>query len=353
MSVAAQIAVTEAGTRISVAKGVLVAERSGVRVAEFRPSEIERIVLTGRADIDGDAIRLCLREGVDVVFLDGHGRYRGRIAGPPSKSSPLRYAQIGLARDAAARVRIARAMIAGKLYNQHAVLLRAQPALRDPQVSAALGRLRTLRDRAMLTDDLDVLRGVEGEGAAAYFSVLGRLLRDPAFAFATRTRRPPTDPVNACLSFGYTMLWISIESFALTAGFDTLLGVLHEPAHGRPALALDLAEEFRPAVVDRLVLRLFNRRQLAAGDFGEPPSPDDGDPLDPGPRDSDAPGVHLTDAGRRIFLSEWFAAMSRETVRYEPMEQELTVRQVIERQVWHLARVVTGEDAEYRPWTRR
>src|SRR5207253_135761 len=133
--------------------------------------------------------------------------------------------------------------------------------------------LRLLADQCRAEDDLDRLRGLEGAAAALYFGQFGKLLRTADLTFAGRTRRPPRDPVNACLSFGYALLGSVLETEVLRCGLEPLIGFLHQPAYGRPSLMLDLLEEFRP-LVDALVVRLVNLRQLGPRDFERRGGPD-------------------------------------------------------------------------------
>jgi CRISP-associated protein Cas1 len=163
-------------------------------------------------------------------------------------------------------VGVARAIVAAKVTHQRQLLLRAQRRLRDDPLADALGRMRLLAEQASRETDLDRLRGLEGMAAALYFGQFAKLLRPPDLTFAGRSRRPPRDPVNACLSFGYALLGNLIETDLLRRGMEPLVGFFHQPHHGRPSLALDLLEAFRPHI-DALVLRLVNRRQLGPLDF--------------------------------------------------------------------------------------
>ena len=209
---------------------------------------------------------LLARRGIDCVWLRQDGRFRARLAARRSSNVSLRLAQYRATTDPGVCARVARNIVVAKLRSQRAVLLRAQRRLADNDLAVVLGQLRLLVHQASRESSLDRLRGLEGQGAALYFGQFGKLLRTPQFAFTVRNRRPPRDPVNACLSFGYAVLGSLVESHAERCGLDPALGFFHQPAYGRPSLALDVLEEFRP-LIDALVLRLLNRRQLGPNDF--------------------------------------------------------------------------------------
>jgi CRISPR-associated protein Cas1 len=212
--------------------------------------------------------------------------------------------------------------------------------------------MRSLLGDLETAPDLDTLRGLEGQAAALYFGSLGRCIRNPAFRFERRSRRPPRDPVNAVLSFGYTLLSMRLESLVLRAGLDPLVGFFHAPEHGRPSLALDLVEEFRTVVVDSLMLRLVNRRELAPEDFEGAPRGREDDAE--GDEDVDDPGagVWLADTGRRIFFRAWNRRL-QETLYYLGRRQVLPLEDILLQQVYQVARLLRGEQDTYTPFTPR
>lgn len=218
----------------------------------------------------------CAERGVCVSMLGRNGRFLARIEGRTSGNVLLRRAQYRATDNRGATAKLAGHMVTGKLLNQRTVVRRA---LRDHGASMAAdgrerldGCERRLTDaarRSAATPETDVIRGIEGEGARAYYEVFDDLIRDEdgAFAFTGRSRRPPLDPVNALLSFLYTLLVHDCRSALETVGLDPAVGYLHRERPGRPSLALDLMEELRPVLADRLVLSLINRRQLRGRDF--------------------------------------------------------------------------------------
>lgn len=363
------LVLTEPRTRLNVDGERFAIERAGKAVRRVRIRDTERVLLFGSIEVTHACIGLCPRMGVDVVFLTVNGRYRGRLQGRLAKNVRLRIEQLRASTDPERTAAVARSIVTGKIQNQRAVLLRAQETIRDERVAGALAQLRHLAGRAAAADDVDTIRGYEGSAAAAYFGVFGLLIKNDAFRFERRRRRPPPDPINACLSFGYTMLGVTAEDHALTLGLDPHLGFLHRPAHGRPSLVLDVIEEFRPLIVDRLVLSLINRRQLGPRDFGHPevepgddgsieleatpPLEDQNEPTEPPPEERhELPPIYLNETGRRIFLSAFFGRM-RSVEYYAPRDMKLETSAIVQAQFQAMARVIQSVDAEYRPFTSR
>ena len=214
--------------------------------------------------------------GVVTAFFGINGRFLARVEGPVSGNVLLRREQYRVMDDAPSCTLIARSIVAAKALNQRGVL---QRALRDhaaaigaaavAAVSAVVDRMQHIARRSLHETDLDRLRGHEGEAAALYFSVFGHALRstDPAVAFRQRSRRPPMDAPNAVLSFLYTLLVHDCRGALEGVGLDPAAGFLHRMRPGRPSLALDLMEELRAPLADRLVLSMFNRRELTGADF--------------------------------------------------------------------------------------
>ncbi|MBA5778039.1 type I-C CRISPR-associated endonuclease Cas1 [Stappia sp. F7233] len=274
----------------------LVAEIDGEERARVPLHMLASVVVFGGIYLSPPLIQACAGAGITLVLLDRAGRFQARIEGPIAGNVLLRRAQY---RQSDMPDDIVRGFVLGKVANQRTVLMRA---LRDhgqaadgegrTAISAVVERLARILRRVELADEnSEALRGSEGEAANLYFSVFDRLIRspDPEIRFRGRSRRPPLDPVNAVLSFLYTLLTHDCRSAAESVGLDPAVGFLHRDRPGRPSLALDLMEEFRPVLADRLALSLFNRRQLRASDF----------------ETRDGGGVTLTDDGRKAVLTAW------------------------------------------------
>ena len=282
-------------------------------------------------------------EGKTVVLLDGSGRFKARLEGPISGNILLRQAHHRSAADGAFALEFARALIAGKLKNSRGLLLRAGREAADADERAQLVRAAdnlaaSLRALAQ-AGDLDVLRGVEGEAARGYFAALNLVVKPQVrehFALNGRTRRPPLDRFNALLSFLYSMLMNDCRSALETAGLDPQLGFLHAVRPGRAALALDLQEEFRAVLADRLALTLINRGQLSPRDFDE--------------REGGA--VMLNDSGRRAVIAAW-QERKQEEITHPLLGIKVPIGIVPFVQARLMARTVRGEMDGYLPYLPR
>lgn len=235
---------------------------------------LSSIVLFGRVTVSSALIERCALDGRSLVWLDGRGRFVGRLDGPTRGNVLLRREQHLALDDPFRTVEIARRFVIAKIQNCRLILLRAARERQDEgsrtkRVAAAADRLSESVPRAKAASGLNELRGVEGDAARAYFGVLQSLIRvdHGQFAFDRRTRRPPRDRTNALLSFLYALATAECRSALEGVGLDPQVGYLHALRPGKPALALDLVEELRPIVADRLALRMINRREVSVDDF--------------------------------------------------------------------------------------
>ncbi len=266
--------VTTQGTHLSKEGECIRVFRDGVPPAQIPIHGVDGIVAFGLVSVTPPLLGFCAERGVTITWLTEHGRFLARAEGPVRGNVLLRRAQYRAADDPSAAGALARSIVIGKVYNQRAVLRRA---LRDhgagmasearAGLEGAADRLTQVLGRLERDAPLEAVRGLEGEAAQTYFSAFPNLLRDRAYSFAGRVRRPPTDPVNALLSFVYVMLTHDARSALEGVGLDPAVGFLHRDRPGRPSLALDLVEEFRAWFADRLVLSLVNRRQVSPSDF--------------------------------------------------------------------------------------
>lgn len=234
------------------------------------------IVCIGRVMMSPPLMGYCAEEGVSISFLAEHGRFLARVEGPVSGNVLLRREQYRRTDDAKATADITRSIVIGKTLNQRAVIRRALRDHRDKLAENETGLLEKAQKRlthsarkAENTLDVDSLRGLEGDAARVYFGLFDHLIlvKKKIFLFTGRNRRPPLDPVNALLSFIYSLLLHDVRSAIESVGLDPAVGYLHRERPGRPSLALDLMEEFRPFFADRLALSLINRNQLGKKDF--------------------------------------------------------------------------------------
>jgi CRISPR-associated protein Cas1 len=299
------------------------------------------VVAAGRVSLSPSLMGYCLEQGVTITYLTEYGKFLARVEGPVAGNVLLRRAQYRAADDTESCTKIVRAIVTAKVANQRGVLRRA---LRDHgagmeetarlAVEGAEKRFTDSLRRLERPADVDVLRGLEGEAAAVYFSVFGRLLRssEPDFQFTSRTRRPPLDPINALLSFFYTLLTHDCRSALETVGLDPAVGFLHSMRPGRPSLALDLIEEFRPPIADRLALSLINRKQLGPNDF----------------KRMDNGAVLLSDNARKTVLVAWQERKKKEMM-HAFINEKTTLGLLPHIQAQLLARHLRGDIDGYPP----
>lgn len=279
-------------------------------------------------------------EGKSLVLLDGHGRFKARLEGPVSGNVMLRQAQHRRASSADFCVATAKSCIAGKLKNCRQVLLRGareNGRIDDgTALTATAENLARALARLEHAPDLDAVRGIEGDAAKRYFAALPLIVRPDArqdFAMNGRTRRPPLDRMNALLSFLYAMLMNDARSAVESVGLDPQIGFLHAVRPGRAALALDLMEEFRPLLADRLALTLINRRQIGAACFVEHPGS----------------AVTLKDDARRAIVIA-YQERKQETLTHPLLDSGMALGLVPFVQARLLARVVRGDAEGYLPF---
>jgi CRISPR-associated protein Cas1 len=300
---------------------------------------LSSIVCFGWAGVSPELMAACAEAGISVAFLSPSGRFLGRVEGPLSGNVLLRRAQYRAADDPKATGALSRAFVAGKIANCRSVL---QRALRDrpdrdgaEAISGAIDHIARVAPSLLASDDADVVRGIEGDAAARYFGVFDHLIlsHKQSFPFPGRTRRPARDPVNAMLSFGYALLLNDCLAAGTAAGLDGAVGFLHRDRPGRPSLALDLMEELRSVVVDRLVLSVINLGQVSAKGFTS--------------RDTGA--VEMDEATRKTFLVA-YQKRKQEELKHPVTGESTTWGVVPHIQARLLARVLRGDLDGYPPF---
>ncbi len=233
--------------------------------------KVDGIVVLGRATISPAVISELLERHIPLSFLTENGRYLGRLEPEVTKNIFVRKAQWQAAGKSTQAIHVAQAFVRGKLKNYRNLLIRRQREYSDLDLSENIARLEQAIAPIDTTENINSLCGLEGAGSAAYFGCFNQLIRTQEFTFHNRNRRPPTDPVNSLLSFGYSLLRHDVQGAINIVGFDPYLGYLHSDRYGRPSLALDLMEEFRPLVVDTVVLTALNKGILTPADFTTEP----------------------------------------------------------------------------------
>lgn len=314
--------------------------------------KVDDVVVMGEVTMTASALEMLLEKNIEIHFMTHYGRFKGRLTPELSKNSLLRLAQHRIHNDAARRCELARRFVIGKLSNQRTMLQRSDRRHSEPLFSDEIDQMALLiRQLAQLSPEpvsgvpilvsgdsgiagtpLETVLGLEGAGSGQYFACFGRMLADQQqWPFAGRIRRPPTDAVNALLSFGYALLTTQVASAVQVVGFDQYVGYLHSSVYGRPALALDLMEEFRPLIVDSVVLTLLNNRMLKPDDFHV-----------------ELGAYRLKKAPRKLFL-ERFEERLNEEITHPIFGYKVKYRRCIELQARFVAKYLTGEIDEYPP----
>ena len=330
----ATLYVTEQGARIEKEyRRVLVTKHDEVLLATPL-ARLSEVVLVGWVGATTPALLMLLDAGVPLSFITRSGKLRGRLTPPSAKNLPLRHAQYDRARDPAFCLKVARAIVDGKLRNSRALAYRIRRS--HPQIGASwLARIEQAVEAVVAAEDMNSLRGIEGSAAKAYFEVLRAALR-AQMTFQKRTRRPPRDPANALLSLGYTLLTQNLMTACEVVGLDPYDGFFHADKYGRPALALDLVEEFRGPVVDSTVRLVINKRVIGPRDF------------EPGQERS----IYLTHRGLRKFLQQYTHRLNTQ-ILHPTYGRRLTYQRVFEVQARLLAKTIQGTLDNYQPFRVR
>lgn len=316
------------------------AKLEGETLLRLPLARLEAIVLFGNVGISPFLVQRCGQDGRRIVWLTSYGRFRAAVRGQVQGNVLLRRAQQQALSDPQRTVDIARQALAGKLQNTRRVLVRGRREIDEhagrAMLQEASDRMADIIERLPGIDDLNKLRGAEGEAARQYFSVLSQLIRQQGFSMTGRNRRPPRDRFNSLLSFLYTLLCSECASAAEAVGLDPQVGYLHALRSGRPALALDLMEELRPILADRLALTLINRRQLQPKHFERRPGG----------------AVYLTDKGREILLDAYQKRKQAE-VTHRLLDRKVALGLIPHVQATLLARHLRGDLPHYPPYLYR
>jgi CRISPR-associated protein Cas1 len=320
----------------------VVMEIEGKTAKQMPLHPLAAIAVYGNIMLSPHLIAKCASEGRSVAFFDMFGRYQYRVEGPVSGNVLLRRAQHEALSSKARTAAIARNLLAGKIQNCRQVMLRGareaeDDASREILSTSAQYHADSLKRLEGETDP-DTIRGIEGMAAASYFAAFASLIRtsDPNIKFGGRTRRPPRDPVNALLSYIYTMLRFDCESALEGVGLDPQVGFLHTLRPGRPALALDLMEELRPVLADRLALTLINRGQITSDEF----------------ENRSGGSVFLNEKGRKTVILAW-QERKQEELTHPVLKKKVPYGLISHVQARLLARHLRGDIPEYPPFLWR
>ncbi len=313
--------------------------------------KIDEVVVIGEITMTASAMHLLMERDIEITFLGYYGQYKGRLSPSFSKNAVLRMAQYRAHMDMRQRCELARRFVMGKLTNQRTMLQRYTRRQADAETEQAIEQITSLLhqlpalsletrgtqrmaggDNRITGTALETILGLEGAGSAAYFRCFGKLLSDRRqWPFPGRVKRPPTDPVNSLLSFGYSLLTNKVASAVQLVGFDHFVGYLHSSFYGRPSLALDLVEEFRPIIVDSVVVSMLNNRMLTPADFLV-----------------EVGAYRLKDTKRKIFFTKLEERLNEE-IQHPVFGYKTTYLRCIELQARLLGKYLTGEIENYPP----
>ena len=302
----------------------------------LRLLDVAQLNIFGNVQLSTQALRELTARGIPVCYFSWGGWFQAITTGMPHKNVELRIRQYQTFEDEQASLEFARRMIHGKIANCRTLLRRNC----DPRPREALRDLNDLRKAALRADHAPSLLGIEGNAGRIYFQHLAAMLRPPgqatlAFDFQGRNRRPPRDPVNALLSMAYSLLVKDLTATLIGIGFDPYLGFYHRPRYGRPALALDLAEEFRPIIADSVVLQVINTGEIQAHHFVQR-----------------GPACNLTPAGRKAFITAYERRLDS-LVTHPMFGYTISYRRILDVQARLLGACLLGEVPHYVAFTTR
>ena len=356
--------VTEAGVQVHKEGQRLLIKKNGEVLQDIPMIKVDRVMLVGRGvSITTPTLYALAERKVGVFYLNSGGRMVASV-GSAHGHSRVRQAQVRACDDPVRALTLAQAIVSAKVSNQRALVQRHSEG--RPEARAMLDVMEEQRREVSAARGLDDLRGREGLAARAYFDLLRRLLRPPAggrnWGFERRAYHPAPDPVNALLSFAYSLLLNDVTAACYLAGLDPDLGFFHTIDYNKPSLALDLEEEFRPVIADSVVLLSINRPLLGLDDFetGQPRTPGEAEdtvqPVEPALQTptagQGARAVYLKDAARKRFI-DLYEKRVNEQVVYPPTGEKTSYRRIFELQAYAVARTVLGEQPAYQPFTIR
>ena len=349
--------VDEAGCTLKKTGERLLVVKEGETIRDIPLIHLGQVVLCGNISVTTPVMQTLLNEGIPLVYQSAYGRYQGTLTPQISRNSLLRVAQHRVADDSEKCLALAKAFVHGKLTNMRMMLQRRKwrngthsgehcdsglethrigTENRCPDILSSIDGLAAMRRKIPKAGGLPELLGIEGNASAAYFQSFSAMLKpEMGFNFERRSRRPPADPTNALLSFAYSLLTADLISAIQLVGLDPYVGFFHQQNYGRPCLALDLMEEFRPIIADSVAITLINKRQIKPADFTESHG-----------------GWFLKDAARKRFYAA-YEGRKNETITHPVFKYKIDFRRAIELQVRLLAKCLMGEIETYTSLTVR
>lgn len=348
----ATLYLTEPGLQLHKEGQRLLVKRGQEVIEDIPMIKVERVILMGRGvGVTTPVVHALTRSNIEILYLNRRGGFISRLIGRDHNHSRVRFAQSLAASRPDVSLRVAKRIVEGKVHNQF--VLAQRHAGSQPWAADLLQTMKDMQRRVDTATTLDEVRGLEGTAARAHFAILRRLLQAPAdgetWGFDRRAYYPPTDPINALLSFGYTLLLNELVTACQIAGLDTDIGFFHAIDFGKPSMALDLEEEFRPIIVDSLVLAVINRGLLRLGDFEAGPKRQ---VQDQEGQTSLASPYFLKEEARNNFLA-WYERRVSEQSFYQPSGETTSYRRIFSLQAYQMVRTILGQISNYTPFTVR
>jgi CRISPR-associated protein Cas1 len=295
--------------------------------------KVDGVVTFGRATVSPMVVNELLERHIPLSFLTASGKYLGRLEPEVTKNIFVRKAQWSAIGDSPQAIHLVQGFVRGKLKNYRNLLQRRKREHSLTELEQKIEIIKECLTSLQTASNIDSIRGLEGAGSAAYFACFNQLIKNSDFEFETRRRRPPTDPVNSLLSLGYALLRHDVQSAVNIVGFDPYLGYLHVEHYGRPSLALDLMEEFRPIVVDSVVLTAINKGILSVSDFTKEPVSN---------------AVSLTKDGLKVFL-RLYAEKKQSQFKHPVLQRQCSYQEAFEIQARFIAKYLMSETDKYPP----
>lgn len=325
------------GSYLHLQNETIAVQIGGAEKVRIPAHTIDSIYCFGDVTVSTPLIGFCGQHNITIVFFSSFGKFYGRIQGPVSGNILLRRMQFAAVDDPVTQCRLVRHILLGKLYNSRLFLLRQsreRPEFAQSFLEVA-SRISHCAAELEKSISIEEMRGIEGAAATAYFSVFSQMLEKDTFSFSGRNRRPPEDPVNALLSFLYTLLKNDAQSALEAVGLDPAAGFLHSLRPGRPALALDLMEELRAPLCDRMVVSLVNLGQISKKSF-----------------EQTVPPVLLSEQGRKTVIAAW-QKRKQDMIVHPFLKEKIPIGLIPYTQARLLSRVLRGELDEYPPFAWR
>lgn len=324
--------ITQQGAMLHKSGNQILVKKEREVLQEIPIVQLDEVVIFGNGHITTPTMGYLLSKNIPVSFLSSRGKYKGKLQPPYAKDTLIRQQQYAVASDPPQCLELAKCFVRGKLTN--AMRFCQRQRTQNDQVKSAILSTRQILEKLEGAKNLESLLGYEGAGAAAHYQAFRQFLAHD-WGFTTRQFRPPPDPINAMLSLGYTLLHNHVYAFTNVVGLDPYCGYFHQPKHGHAALASDLMEEFRQIIVDGYVLSLVNNNRIKPKDFEKTNN-----------------GIRFTKEALDRFLTGYYGRMQR-TFQHPTRNEKTTYLRCIELQVRHLARVIRGKEAVYKPFLIR